>query len=79
MVVELRLENAKKVLHNTVVVAISFPGHTLANAFVFQHLSVRSHLVLPTLIRVEDQLGIVRDLLEGTFEHFSNRVETWTI
>jgi len=76
--VELGLENSKEVLHDTVIITIALSGHTLADTFVFQHLLVGSHLVLPPLIRVKDQLGIVRYLLESNFEHFSNRVETRT-
>ena len=50
--VELSFENTKEIFHDTVIVAIAFSGHALANPFVLQHLLVGSHLVLPALIGV---------------------------
>lgn len=35
VIIELSLENAKEVFHDTIVIAISFSGHTLLNALFF--------------------------------------------
>ena len=52
MVVELSLENTKEVFHDTIVVTITLSGHALLDAFIFEHLLVGSHLVLPALVRM---------------------------
>ena len=75
VVIELRLENAKEVFHDTIVIAISLSRHALPDALVFEHLLIGSHLILPALIRVQDQLTIVRDLPESIFQHCSDLVE----
>jgi len=79
MVIKLRLENTKEVFHDTVVIAVSFSGHALPDAFVFEHLLVDPHLILPALVRMQDQLAVVRDFLEGIFEHFSDLTKTRTL
>jgi len=77
-VIELGLENTKKVLNNAVVITVAFSGHALPDTFVFKHLLVRTHLILPALIRMQDQIGMVRDLLKGTLDHFGNLMKIRT-
>jgi hypothetical protein len=78
VVIELSLEDTKKVLNNAIVITIAFSGHALADTFIFKHLLVRTHLVLPALIRMQDQTGMIRDLLKGASEHFGNLMKIRT-
>ena len=56
VVEELGLEYAKEVLDHTIVITIAFSGHALPDAFIFEHLLIRSHLVMPSLVRMKDQM-----------------------
>ena len=76
--IELGFKDTKKVLNNTIVITIAFSGHALADTFIFKHLLVRTHLVLPAPIRMQDQIGMIRDLLKGASEHFGNLMKIRT-
>ena len=55
-----------------------FSGHALPDAFIFEHLLIDFHLILPALVRRQDQPAVVRDFLESVCEHFSNLVKVRT-
>jgi hypothetical protein len=50
LVKELCFENTEEILNDTVVITVSLSGHTLADAFVLEHLLVAFHLILPALV-----------------------------
>ena len=51
---QLRFEQTKEVFHDSIIQAVPFAAHTLADAFGFQHPLILFVLVLPSLIRVKD-------------------------
>ena len=63
------LHDPEEVLHGRVVEAIPFPGHRLPDAPLFQLLMIGFHLVLPSLVAVEDQPLQVPVLGEGFPQH----------
>lgn len=72
---ELRLEQPKKVLDHTIIITISFSGHGLGDAFFFEQASIGFHLVVPSLVRMEHQGSVVRDLSEGLLQHVRHQAE----
>ena len=72
---ELRLEQTKEVLDHTVVVTISFPGHALGDAILLEQPLIESHLVVPTLVRMEHQRTVVGDLLESLLQHVHHQAD----
>ncbi len=69
----------KKFFHDAVIITIPLSGHALPYAFIPEHLLVDFHLILPALIRMQDQFAIVRDFTEGILQHCSDLVEVWTL
>ncbi len=53
-------QQAKEVFYYLIIQAVSFAAHTLLDAFRFQHSLVLFVLVLPALVRVENQPCPVR-------------------
>lgn len=77
--IELRLENTKEVFNDAVVITVTLSGHALPDTFVLEHPLIDFHLILPALIRMKDQLTIVRDLLKCILEHFGDLMEIWSL
>lgn len=75
VVEEFGLEQAKEGLDHTVVIAIAFSGHTLLDAFIFEHLPIRFHPIMPTLVRVEQQRRMVGDLMECLLQHVRHQAK----
>jgi len=75
IVEELGLEQAEEVFDHTVVVTIAFPGHALGDAILFEYPLIAFHLILPTLVRMEQQGTVVRDLLESLLQHVCHQGE----
>jgi hypothetical protein len=67
VVKKLRLEKTEEAFHHTIVITVTFSGHAQLDPLVLEHLLVWPHLVLPALVRMEDQLGVIWNLLEGRF------------
>lgn len=77
VVEELGLEQAKKGFDHTVVIAIAFPGHTLVDAMIVQQLAIRFHLVMPALIRMQDQISMLRNYMERFLQHIDDQSKVW--
>ena len=67
----------EEVLHGRIVQAIPFSGHRLPDAALFELLAVEPHLVLPSLIAVEDQPLQVPVLGERLPQHIGRLAEVW--
>ena len=63
------LHDPEEVLHGRVVEAVALPRHRLPDASLFQLLMVEPHLVLPSLVAVEDQPSQIPVLAEGLPQH----------
>ncbi len=66
---QLTFEQAKEVFCDCIVQAVSFSAHTLPDTFCLEHLLVLLVLVLPALVRVENQSGTIRYGCKSFVEH----------
>ena len=56
-------------LHHSSTQTVSFPAHALLYALLLEHPLVLLVLVLPALVRMENQTGSIRYLLKGLIQH----------
>lgn len=78
-----RFESSKEIFHDTVIQTVSLSRHTLSNSMVCQHLLIVSHLILPSLIRMQQRSRPSRKNRKQTIHHcfglskirsFANRI-----
>ena len=62
-------EKAEEVFCHCVVQTVALPSHALPDALAFQHPLILLVLVLPSLVRVENQSCSIRNRLKGLGEH----------
>ena len=63
------LKSAKKCLHDTVVIAVPFARHGLDDVMFFKALSEVLMLILPALVRMEDQTVHMGKIFKCCVEH----------
>lgn len=68
-------EQAKEVFSYSIVQTVAFATHTLPNALCFEQPLVQLVLVLPTLVRVEDQSCSIWNCLKSFIQHGSNHTQ----
>lgn len=54
------IDNAKEILHYSIIQAIAFSGHTLSYLSFPKNCLILFHLILPTLGRMKDWLCLFR-------------------
>jgi hypothetical protein len=68
----------KKFSITQLVITVALSGHALPDPLISEQLLVGLHLVLPTLIRMKDQMDVViRYLLKSTLQHFNDLMKVW--
>ena len=73
------LEQAKEVFNHSVVQTVALATHTLADTLGLEHPLVLLVLVLPSLIGVKNQFGIVWYLCKGFFQHVGRHGQRGTV
>ena len=75
---QFRLEQSEEVLGNSIIQTSGFPGHTLRNALCLQQILVGFHLILPALIRMQNQIvNLIWQLLKSALQHIRDLFEVW--
>jgi len=72
---QLAFEQAKQAFNHSVVKTVPFAAHALANSFCSQHLLILFVLVLPALVRVENQVCAIGYLRKccTEWQHFTGQ------
>ena len=66
---QLAFQQAKEILNDSIIQAVTFPAHALADALITKHSLILLVLVLPALIGVKDQIGSIRQVLKSLVQH----------
>ena len=63
------LEQSKKVFYHGIVQTVSLSAHALVGCLFAQHLLISLVLVLPALVRMENEVRTIRNLLKSRVQH----------
>ena len=66
---QLTFEQPEEIFYHSIVQTVSLAAHALANTFLPEHLLVLFVLVLPALVRMENQVCFGRDLCKRLVQH----------
>ena len=69
------LQSPKKCFHDAVVIAVSFARHGLDDVMLFKPFSEVLVLILPALVRMEDQTIHMRKLYKCTMKDYKESAE----
>ena len=72
-------EQTEEVFHNSIVRTVTFPAHTLSDSLFSEHPLILLVLVLPSLVRMKNQIGSVRYLLKSLVQHGSHHTQNRSI
>ena len=76
---QLTFEQSEEILYHGVVQTVSFPAHALSDALLAEHPLILLVLVLPALVRMENQVCSGRDLCKRLVQHGGYHAEYRTI
>ena len=62
-------KQAEEVFYYSIVQTVTFSAHALLDAFLLEHLLILFVLVLPALVRMENQAGSVWNFCESPVKH----------
>ena len=71
---QLAFKQAKEMFYSRIVQAVAFAAHALPNTLLTKYTLVRFMLVLPALVRVEDQPRSIRYRLKSLVQHGSDHI-----
>ena len=74
----LGLQGAEEAFNHRVVKAVALAAHALLDSTSREHRSIRLHLVVPTLVRVDDQFPGASGPRQRCLEHAGNQFEDRT-
>ena len=66
---QLALEQSKEILNHSIVQTVALSAHDLPDVPLTEHSLILLVLVLPALIRVQDQICIIRNFLKRLVQH----------
>ena len=66
---KLCFQQAEEILGTGIVKTIAFSGHTLPDAFLFQHFLIVLVLILPALVWMKNQICVVRYFCKCFLKH----------
>ena len=72
-------KQAKEVFYYSIVQTVTFPAHALPDAFLLEHLLILLVLVLPALVRMENQVGSIRYFLKSLVQHGRNHAQNRSV
>jgi hypothetical protein len=58
-----------KVFHNGIIKTVALPAHALPDTLIGQHALKGFHLILPALIGMKDEIGVVGNLRKRLVKH----------
>ena len=73
------LEQPKEIFYHSIVQTVPFPAHALPDAFLSEHPLILFMLVLPALIRMENEVCSVRNFCKRLVQHGGYHAEYRTI
>ena len=76
---QLTFEQSKEIFYHSIVQTVSLAAHALANTFLPEHLLVLFVLVLPTLVRMENQVCSGRNFCKRLVQHGGYHAEYRTV
>ena len=72
---ELGFEQTEETLDHAVIITITLAGHALRDAIFLERSLITFHLVVPTLVRMQDQRTVAGDFSEGLSQHVHHQLE----
>ena len=72
-------EQSEEIFYHSIVQTVTLAAHALANTFLPEHLLVLFVLVLPALVRMENQVCSGRDICKRLIQHGGYHAEYRTI
>ena len=76
---QLTFEQSEEIFYHSIVQTVTLTAHALANTFLPEHLLVLFVLLLPVLVRMENQVCSDRDLCKRLVQHGGYHAEYRTI
>ena len=73
------LEQSEEVFYHSVVQTVAFTAHALPDTFPLEHPLILFVLVLPTLVRMKNQIGSIRYLLKSLVQHGRYHAQYWSV
>ena len=68
-------EQTEEVFYHSIVQAVPFSSHALTDTLFLEHPLILLVLVLPALVRMENQIGSVRYLFKSLVQHGRDRAQ----
>ena len=72
---QLTFEQPEEIFYHSIVQTVSLAAHALANTFLPEHLLVLFVLVLPALVRMENEVCSVRNFCKCLVQHGCHHAE----
>ena len=66
---QLALEQPKEIFYHGIVQTVSLAAHALPDALLPQHPLILLMLILPALVRMENEVRAIRDLFKCLVQH----------
>ena len=76
---QLTFEQPEEIFYHSIVQTVPFPAHALSDALLAEHPLILLVLVLPALVRMENQVCSGRDLCKRLVQHGGYHAEYRTI
>jgi cellulose biosynthesis protein BcsQ len=76
---QFRFQDTEEVFNNCIIQTVTLAGHALVNSLFAKPMLMVFHLILPTLVRVENKSRIIRNLGESFFEHIRYQIHAWVL